>query len=227
MADEYTVSGKLSFPAATAGDVVKIYVGAASYTKKVGRTGDTSLFFVMPSVPTGTLGYFSAYVDRDDDGYKTVDDFGGLGGSYTVIDHQRDLVLTLNLNVGIRGTITIPAPQAVGTRFAMVAIETSGWPLASYTTGTTDSAPSSINYEIGGKVGTVRVLYIYDLDNSGVGMGSISTSTHRNTFLTSGDYYWLSDPVSLTTASASEVNGTMQTMNLTGYSNFIDWLATH
>jgi len=225
VAGQHALSGTVTFPAATAGDVAHLSLGGYTYEKAVGRTGDTKMRYVFPGIPDATSGIFSVYVDRDGDAASSVDDYkGNTSSSISVNGHTVASTLALSLAIGVRGTISVPVNET-GSRMALVAIDAStGWPIGSYSM-TTQTYNSTTVYETFGKVGTVRILYVFDVDGSGSELTSVATWGDLNTLVTDGDYGWLSGEVTLVSASASGIDGTAGYFDMAGYAAFSDWLA--
>ena len=224
VAGEYAISGILTMPpGAVAGDMayLKISTGVTTiqtHAKAIGRTGDQFLRYVVPGIPGSSPSLTVwAVVDRNGNstypGQVSADtgDFSGSYGSSVVMGgaHKSGISFALVEQLGISGTFTFPATVGTSTPLVMYLATETGWPNASYSPFYLPSAGTSFNFAFSATNGTYRVGLIVDRDASG--SGSISTGPQVSAYLTENDYFYLSEPITVSGASITGLSHTLET----------------
>ena len=223
---EYAISGTITMPSATAGNMVYFKVSGAGPTimieKEIARTGDTFLHYVIPGIP-GTASGLTVWAvnDRDGNSMNPIDpgdvfansgDYSGsLGTSISMLGgHRTGIGFSLEPLLAISGSFTFPA--AVDGEYPMVLYLANeyGWPQAIYSPSTTNAGLSSFNFSAGTDDGEYRVGLIVDLDSSG-GMQQVSDGSDIDAYLTEGDYFYLSAPVTVAGSSVTGLSYTAHT----------------
>lgn len=213
-----TIYGTLTFPPASAGEVVHFDVSQGgttlvTATKKVGRTGDTFMHFLIPGVAENLSSVrLDVVLDRNNN--VDVNDIYADGGDYSksVFNlntsfplEDQDLILEPYWYLGYQTQV----PNISGTynRVRYLADSTGKPYYTSTVSSYTYTGIISVNhYYAGLSPGDYRMGRIIDMDGSGAGLSTVSTLDQINQVLTDGDYFFLSDVVTYTDTTSQVYN---------------------